>query len=62
MNEQDTNDEIRQAFRQIVLTLGGIFSVYDADDDLVWAVTRGLDQVFAAHLRPPTASDGLTFR
>lgn len=53
MNEQEIQDELRRAFRQVVLTLGGIFSIYDADDDLIWAVTRGLDQVFAAHLRSP---------
>lgn len=53
MDEQAIQDELRRAFRQVVLTLGGIFSVYDADDDLIWAVTRGLDQVFVAHLCPP---------
>ena len=60
MNEQEIKDELRRAFRQVVLTLGGIFSIYDADDDLIWAVTRGLDQVFAAHLRQAvsTSPDG----
>ena len=52
MNARDTREELRQAFRQVVLTIGGIFSVYQVDDDLVWAITRGLDQVIAAHLRP----------
>ena len=56
MSEHDRRQELREIFRQVVLTLGGIFSVYDADDELVWAVTRSLDQVFEAHLGP-VASD-----
>lgn len=52
MSEHDRRRELREIFRQVVLTLGGIFSVYDADDDLVWAVTRSLDQVFETHLGP----------
>lgn len=52
MNAHDSREELRQAFRQVVLTIGGIFSVYQVDDDLVWAITRGLDRVIAAHLRP----------
>jgi len=52
MSERERRQELREIFRQLVLTLGGIFAVYDADDDLIWAVTRALDQVFEAHLAP----------
>jgi len=52
MSAQHRRQELREIFRQVVLTLGGIFSVHDADDELIWAVTRGLDQVFETHLGP----------
>jgi hypothetical protein len=45
-------DELRAIFRQITLTLGGLFAVYEADDELMWAVTRELGKIFAIHLEP----------
>lgn len=50
MPQTRTCDELREIFRQITLTLGGIFAVYEANDELMWTVTRELRLIFAAHL------------
>lgn len=51
-------DELRAIFRQITVTLGGLFAVYEADDELIWAVTRELGELFAAHLEPQREEAG----
>lgn len=57
MTTNDPQQELREAYREVVLNLAGVLSVYDADDDLVWAICRSLDQVFEGRLRrAPVAS------
>lgn len=51
-HEPKTREALEGIFREIACTLGGIFSVYGADDELLWTITRELDRIFAAHLAP----------
>ncbi|MCG8419846.1 MAG: hypothetical protein MJE77_18075 [Proteobacteria bacterium] len=40
---------VRKIFREIALTLAGVFSLYEVDDDAIRAITRGVLDVFESH-------------
>lgn len=52
MHDAIAREHLREIFRQIVLMLGGVFSLYRPDDELIWSIVRHLDQVFETHLKP----------
>lgn len=50
MTTNTARQDLRDAYREVVLNLAGVLSVHDAGDDLVWAVFRSLDEVFESRL------------
>ena len=54
MTTQDERDALRAAFREVTLTLLGVFDMYDADPAIETAIARGLGDVVRARL-PETA-------
>lgn len=50
MDDTDTQRQLQEVFRRIVLTLGGLIAVHQPGDEFVWAVTCSLDQIFEEHL------------
>lgn len=45
-NANQTAEALDRLFREVVLTLGGIFHVYDCDDWLITSITASLDRVY----------------
>jgi hypothetical protein len=50
MTTQDERDALRAAFREVTLTLLGVFDMYDADPAIETAIARGLGDVVRARL------------
>ena len=58
MMPHDSQQELRQAFHEVVLHLAGALFVEQADDKLIWAVCRTLDPVLERWLeRGPASAD-----
>jgi hypothetical protein len=52
-------EELDRFFREVVLCLGGIFAVREAEDDLVWQVTKSLERLYeSARARLRDEPDG----
>jgi hypothetical protein len=50
MSTKHTRHALAKAFREVTLGLVGLFDVYDAEPELVDAVTDALGRIFRAHL------------
>ncbi len=50
--ETERAEYVRAVFREIALTLAGVFSLYDVNDEAIQAITRGVLDVFEAHASP----------
>ena len=56
MMPHDSQQELRQAFHEVVLHLAGALFVEQADDKLIWAVCRTLDPVLERWLERGAAA------
>ncbi len=54
MTTQEERDALRKVFREVTLTLLGVFEIYDADPAIGTAIARGLGDVLRVRL-PETA-------
>jgi hypothetical protein len=50
MSESTTAPSLPGVFRELTLTLLGVFEVYDVPPETTTAVARGLGEVFRTHL------------
>ncbi len=53
--------EIRQAFRDLTLRLGGIAAIHCLEDEAVWALARAVDHAYQKSLHsvaPPALPEG----
>lgn len=50
MTTQEERDGLRKVFREVTLTLLGVFEMYDADPAIETAIARGLGDVLRARL------------
>jgi hypothetical protein len=50
MTTQEERDAVRKMFREVTLTLLGVFEMYDADPAIDTAIARGLGDVLRARL------------
>ncbi len=50
MTTQEERDALRKVFREVTLTLLGVFEMYDADPAIETAIARGLGDVLRARL------------
>jgi hypothetical protein len=50
MTTQHERDALRAAFREVTLTLLGVFDMYDADPAIETAIARGLGEVVRGRL------------
>lgn len=66
MTTQEERDALRKVFREVTLTLLGVFEMYDADPAIETAIARGLGDVLRARLpevaRPPAAKGRAALR
>ena len=58
MSAKDTRVALAKAFREVTLSLIGLFDLYDADPDMAEAVAEALGRVFRAHLERSTPPGG----
>ncbi len=50
MTTQEERNALRKVFREVTLTLLGVFEMYDADPAIETAIARGLGDVLRARL------------
>ncbi len=50
MTTQEERDALRKVFREVTLTLLGVFEMYDADPAIETAIARGLSDVLRVRL------------
>ncbi len=50
--EMEQMEYTRQIFREIALTLAGIISLYEVEDNVVKAITQGVLDVFESYAAP----------
>ena len=50
MTTQEERDALRKVFREVTLTLLGVFEMYDADPAIEAAIARGLGDVLRARV------------
>ena len=63
MTTQEERDALRKVFREVTLTLLGVFEMYDAEPVIETAIARGLGDVLRARLPEvarPRAAKGRT--
>ncbi len=58
MSTKDTRVALARAFREVTLSLIGLFELYDGDPDLADATAEALGRVFRAHLERSTPPGG----
>jgi hypothetical protein len=51
MTEPNNQGPLREAFREAVLALGGVFATHRVDDELVSVIARALGRVVDRHIR-----------
>jgi hypothetical protein len=62
MTTHDERSELRATFREVTLTVLGVFEMYEADPAIATAIARGLGDVLRARLPEiarPRATKGL---
>ena len=54
MNSKDTRVALARAFREVTLTLIGLFDVHEAEPDLAESTADALGRIYRAHLERST--------
>ena len=56
-DEERSSNQLTGLFREITLSLGGVFYAYPVPDDAVWEIIRSLDRIFRHTLNSNDSSD-----